>query len=546
MDRLKRLVLEPLKRLGAWLVVGWSDVLCLILAVSLLAWVAEDAFGAPIVTMSPGSDYWEHSATLRGLLDSPFRPHNPQVISPVPSPRFVPTFILAALISRPLGLDAIGAMGVASCLNLSLLLAGIFCFFRSYFRDRRASLLGGLVMFTSWYDGWHFSNVYQLRVLFSTVSYPSTAALGLSLLGFAITLRALRGAQSWPWLAGCALIWATVMITHPLTAMLGFAGAGLLALTDPKIPWRRRLEVGGAIALGGLLSLAWPYYSVRAVLTTGSHDEVSAIVHQLSGMEGEPTGRLHQFYRESGLLRALGLALVGLPICLYLMIRRRHWFISLGAISMLTPFVINAYVPLPLGHRFILLAIFYLQVAVVWLLLKALRGAPEAVPFITRGALGWISGALVGLLLLACLHHNVEHARNHLGYMDRRMRRVESPHVRVARVVADYAGPNAVVLADAKTSWPLPTFGPKVLVLFHPNPLIPDMGARETAVATFLSSSASDAEREDVLQRYGVTHVLVTRKQLGRVEEFLSDHPRRRVGNFFLYSLIEPSWASPE
>lgn len=517
----------------------WASLAFFVLCALLFVWVASDAFGARIATMSQGADYWEHSATLRALIDDPLHPRNSHLLSDASSPRFVPTFIASALLARAFGFDALGGMGIASCLHMLLLFAGIFAFFRSYFRDSRAPLYGLLVMFGSWYDAWSFSNVYQLKIFFAVVSYPSTAGLGLSLLGFAATLRALREASRVRWLAVTVLVLALLMITHALTAMMGFAGAGLLALTERKIPWHMRAKVVGAIGLGLLLSLAWPYFSVRGVLTGGSHDEVAAIARGLQG-DVEPTGRLHQFYRQKGLLHTLGLALLGLPISLYLMARRRHWFISLGALAMLLPFIVNAYVPLPLGHRFILLAIFFLQVAVVWLLLKLSPGSPETFRWLTAGRRGWFPSLLVASLLLTLLWWSVDGALGNIDHAARRRRgAIESVYVRYARSVANIAGTSAVVITDSRSGWPLPTFGPKVLTLLHGNPLVPDEGARNVAVARFFHPSTSDQARFQIIEQYRVTHVLAKRAQVRRIESFVSRFARRRAlpGGYVLFTL---------
>lgn len=512
----------------------------MLLALTLFVWVSDDAFTTRIVTLSQGADYWEHAAALRALLDDVWQPTNPHLVSPASSPRFVPPFILSALLARACGLDALGAMGVASCLNMLLLFGGIFLFFRCYFRDPRASLYGLIVMFASWLDAWSFSNVYQLKIFFSVVSYPSTAALGLSLLGFALTLRALRRAAGVPWLIAIVVCWAVVMITHPLTAMLGFTGAMLLALTEPGVRSLLRARVAGAILAGALLSLLWPYFSLLDVLRGGGHEQVSAIARELTGQgDGEPAGRLHEFYRERALVRALGAALLGLPICLFLMVRRRHWFISLGAIAMLLPFIVNAYAPLPLGHRFILLAVFFLQTALVWLLLKLSRGAPEAWAFATVGYRGWLSGAVVAASLLGQLHFNVQAARGHIAYVERRMRSEQSTNVRYARRVGELLDGKGVVLADARNSWPLPTFGPKVLVLLHGNPLLTDEAQRNAAVASFFRPSSPDRVRLEVLERWGVTHVLARRAAAQRIAGFLARYGHRQAlpGGYVLYTV---------
>src|SRR5262245_6790424 len=111
-----------------------------LLSLGLLIWVTRDAFGTRIATFSAGSDYWEHAAALRALLENPFHPEHPMVKAEAPSPRFSPHFLLLALLGRAFGANALGAMGIAALVNTLLLLTGIFLFFKEYFRDVRAPL----------------------------------------------------------------------------------------------------------------------------------------------------------------------------------------------------------------------------------------------------------------------------------------------------------------------------------------------------------------------------------------------------------------------
>ena len=55
---------------------------------------------------------------------------------------------------------------------------------------------------------------------------------------------------------------------------------------------------------------------------------------------------------------------------------------------MLLPFVGNAFVELPLGHRFVLLAIVYLHIGLVWLLLRLTPGHAGAFRFLRAPRLG--------------------------------------------------------------------------------------------------------------------------------------------------------------
>jgi hypothetical protein len=187
---------------------------------------------------------------------------------------------------------------------------------------------------------------------------------------------------------------------------------------------------------------------------------------------------------------------------------------------MLLPFAANAFVEIPLGHRFVLLSIVYLHIGVVWLLLRLTPGYPDAFRFLRHRALAIVSALLVAGALLVFSAHSVLLARalfQEPRFRDRR----ESPVIQNMRRFAAAAGPDAVVLASPVLSWPLPTFGPKVLVLFHEDPLVSDRAQREHWVKRFLGPAASDQERSQILARYGVTHVLLQR-ETGSLGRFLA------------------------
>src|SRR5437588_11657222 len=102
--------------------------------------------------------------------------------------------------------------------------------------------------------------------------------------------------------------------------------------------------------LGCLLSGLWPYFSVWQTVVGGGGQEMAS---------SRPGHRLQEFYDWQGIANALGLALVTVLFLPYFLVRRQRLFVGFGALTMLLPFVVNIYRPLPLGHRFILLAAFY-------------------------------------------------------------------------------------------------------------------------------------------------------------------------------------------
>ncbi|HEY0463109.1 MAG TPA: hypothetical protein VGC79_02820, partial [Polyangiaceae bacterium] len=529
---------------GALLQRYWASALFVLLSFGIWAAVSWEAGYARLITWEGGADYWEHSATLHALTENPWHPRHPHLATDAGSPRFGPQFLLVALIARALHWDAIEAMTLSAVLNILLFLCAIRVFFSSYFRHPLAPLYGLLVMFGGWWLGFHYSNVYALPVLFSVAAFPSTTALGLTLLGFALAVRLLRAEVQRPRLSLLVLgLWAAaVFIIHPLTAMMSLSGALLLAATEPKASLPLRFELAGAIVIGCALAHFWPYFSPWVVLRGGhgeSADWAGQTVQQAADLHVKR--RLHEFYEPRALLQALGLGALTLLALPYFFLRRERWFIGLGALSMLLPFVANAFVELPLGHRFVLLSIVYLHIGLVALLLRLTPGHPGAFHFLRRRVWGIVSALSIAAILLLFCGHSVLQASALLQGPRARARR-DSPIIQNMRSIAESAGPQAVVLTTPLLSWPLPTFGPKVLVLFHQDPLVPDENQREYAVKRFFGPAASDQERRMILARYGVSHVLLQR-QTTWLNRFLAKTSTVRMlgSGFHLYTLSPPA-----
>ena len=503
-----------------------------ILSLAIVGWVAWDAFAYRIITDSPGADYWEHTAVLRALLENPWHPSHPLIEGNVPSPRFNPHFLWLSLVGRAFSLDALDTMSVAAVVNTLLFLAGIYAFFEEYFRSSLAPLVALVVSFGSWLDAPHFSNVYKLSIFFSVAGYPSTAALAVMLLGLTVVVCALRAKRDRPVLWGVsALTWAYVYVTHPLTAMLAFTAAGLLALTEPGVARARRLWILGSVVAGVLLASLWPYYPALGMVAGGTVERV-----QRGLEEGEHA--LHRFYEAERILNVLGFAALAVLAFPYFFLRRTQLIAPLGAAVMLGVFAAGAVLDIPLGHRFLLLSTFFFQVGLVWLLLRALQPPASGAPRtrLERALRLGAATAATGLLGFMAIS-NVVAARER--FAERRVPGTESPVVRYGQRVGELAGPSAIVLADALASWPIPTFGPKIVTLYHRNPLIADASERDRAASRFFGGSASDQERRDILERFNVTHVVTSPRIGGAALRFLQGQSPRRGLPFgrFLYQV---------
>jgi len=508
-----------------------ADLCFLVLAALILAAVTWDAFVFRLITHLPGSDYWEHTAVLRALIENPLHPRHPSIVTTAGSPRFGPHYLAVAVVAKMVRFGPIDAMALASVLNTALFLVGIFLFFRRYFADARASLYGLIVMFGSWLaDSPHFSNVYKLSVFFSVAGYPSTSALAVTLLLLTLTLRLLRGVTAPPGLLGLAALGvAYVYVTHPLTAMMALTALVALAATEPGVARRRRVTIAAAVPAGILLACLWPYYPALGMVAGGTTERVG----QALALRNVP---LHEFYSAPVLRQILGHALLAVPCLGFFVVVRRHLFVVLGTLAMLAVFVGSALVPVPLGHRFVLLAVFFLQVALVYLLL-ALTPRGDAWPGHPRARLAAALGT--GLFLAYLVVANVVEARERFA----EFRGGLSPTVRIGRRVGQIARTSGVVLGDPLPSWSLPTFGPRIVALHHSNPLVPDTAERAQQVRRFFAPGTSNREREAILGRYQVTHVLFTARQGGSAERFVERRGEAfsLPGGLTLYALTPPA-----
>jgi hypothetical protein len=496
--------------------------LCVYLLASelLLWWIVRDATSSRVVTYSQGADYWEHAAALRALIESPWSPGDPQLKSDTLSPRYTPVYLVVALIARAAHWGALDAMALSAALNIGLFLVGVFWFFSVYFQHRLAPLYALCVLLASWWQGWHYSNVYQLMILPSVAGYPSTTALGLSWFCFGLAaLNARHGATPGRTIA-LGLLCGLTFLVHPLTAVMTLGGVGAIALFEPRSTWRSRGWTLLAASIGLLATHFWPYYSAFAVSRGGSYSGTAGWAGRAAqqALAGKQVTELHEFYNTTDLLRAFGLACPGFVFALWLLWRRQHLFVPLGLAAMLAVFTANAFVELPLGHRFVLLAMVFLHIALIWGCLMLTPGYADAPRWLERRWARIASLLLVLGVLGVGLWRNIElamwrvpaYARGQLSWV-----------LLYTLRVAELAGKDAVIMARSRDGWPLPPFGPKIVALLHPNPLVPDGAARTLDTNTFFWGVTPDPARKALLAKYGVTHVLLGANEAASTQRFL-------------------------
>jgi hypothetical protein len=503
-----------------------------ILSLAIGLWLGWDSWSYRLVTYSMWADYWEHSAALTEWMRNLLNPGNPHLADGSSSARYMPVFLLLAALGRWLSLDAIELMAISAVLNYMLTVAGIWLFSNAYFRRPWAPAITFLVLFCAWGVPWIWSNVYELRSFFIVASYPSSLVFGLGLISLWLTLAFIRGQVGFfGGVAGLFAMSALMFLAHALTAVWAISGCGLLALLERDCPLRLRLLVSIAVLGGALAATWWPYFAVWDVVLARSEvvdDRTWETFNGLDAMlERARSGAWqHMFFHPVQSPIALGPALFGIPLCIWLLFRPGYRFIPLGAAVMAVPLVANIFFNIALAHRFLLFAVFYLHLAIVWAVLQLIdqwqvgyRSPAGPSPAVRIGlpatvlALMVAAVAHVGMLAVDYRGVHLKHTLEIINKREALPPGMSTP--KLYRELTARLPDDAVVIGDARLTWPLPTFRGKAVSLpaNHENSLVADQYERVAAEKSFLAATTSDAERRAIVTRYGATHVMINVQQ---------------------------------
>lgn len=455
----------------------------------------------------PGGDYWEHAAAVRAWSQALLDPANPQLLTPEASPRYTPLIFPIAAGKALLGWSVDTAMAVMALFNAILLLAGVCAFARTHFRTRWAPAALLAIMLGAWGgDPWVWSGVYAAPSLVYVLPYASTGALGAALLTLAALVRVLRmRAPPIPALAGLALAAAVTISAHLLTGAFLLGAAALFIVFDRRAAPRMKAACAAAAAAGFLLALAWPYYDLLGVIMERRTDSVWFLQPQIRAAPPSAS----PFYEIEGLFAAAGAAGLGLGSAIWFAVRRRVRLYLAGVVLFSLPYLANLIWMIPLGHRFIVYAVFFMHLALLHhalLLLTHGRRARLRTPAPVK-----LGAGLGALVLLAAAAAGLGRAADRLPdrpgppvWSDQSGFETSNVAYMAARL-----GPDAVVAGEARRTWRLGAHGAAALSLLNPNPLVADLPVRSAANTLLMLPDTDPGLRDAVIARYAVTHVLL-------------------------------------
>ena len=477
-------------------------------AAAFFLWFSLSAIFFPLAAYQYGTDYWEYSATIKEWSANLWNPKNPHLDIETGSPRFSPIFFLLAATAKLFNLSPIQTMGLSSILNTVLLLGGIFLFFRIYFENDWAPVVGLVVLLSGWGIGWQFSNVYQLRNLFFHISNTWTFAFALSLYLFWLTLKILTKKTSSLMIhVLLGLLVFLIILSHPPSSAFAIGSFLILIFTKSKASFMTRTKLIFAALMGLLAIELWPYLSMRRLIAMLYVDK------------GWPVKGL-DLYKLNEALLTLGPALLGIPLILYFIYKKKHPFIFAGFFIMICPYFLNILYFFHSFNRYIFYAVFYLHLALVWAILQ-LKHQSQSMPrlsFSSRSLQGILYGFFALFfgwnITLAAMEFAGFHIDVNISPKPPPRYATRHPVVSDMKKFSKFIPEDAVVLAPLEISWPLPSFSGKVIAVFHSNPLVQDVGHRFNNNKKFFSKEASWKERMNILKHYQVTHVLYKEDQL--------------------------------
>jgi hypothetical protein len=425
-------------------------------------------------------DFWIYVATIGESAAHPVHPTNPLFAGDHAFAFFTPYTVALGLVSRVTGLAPLDALTGMGLVNLALLGAALYGFVATWVKRPMASFYALLFLLFLWgRDPWLFSGVFHLRSLAYVLPYPSTCAAALALGTLALFPRVADSMKAWLPIVFPAAV--GIWIVHPVTGLFLWIGLGAYSLAAPRSRWHWvALALAAAASFG--LAMQWPLVPMRELW----FGQLARIHEGNDSMYSETFSRIAP-------------ALLGLPWMAARLRRDRRDPLALFTLGLIGPAVYGGLSGEWSYGRLIPYAVLMLQVA----LADAVAAGEERLAAWARAAwLRHLAAPALALLLVALSWPAVASVlaecrpgdRRWLAFLETRIRRED------------------VVMTDLDTCWYVPAFRGKVVAYPMRLPFVPDHDARVAAVRRFFERGVPRSERAAMLDRYGVTYVLVAKE----------------------------------
>ena len=451
-------------------------------------WVGFYLF-SPFGFDEAGRDSWHHAAVLRELMAHPFDPSNPHLPTNEPSRYFTPVALLAALFGRVFGLSPyalFGFMGAASCIGL---VGGCWLFARRYYQTPWAPLMLLLTLLFAWGAQMSHAGLHNYATWLSSAGYPATMALVLGLFAWALALEALSSQSYRPWqIVALGLLTAVILLVHQLSAVFVLTGAGCMILFHERADAKAKVVLLAAMAAGSLATLAWPYFPIVEVVSSGSDPRWKSAFMPMNRVATVLTLAAPTFVGVLGFVKPN---------------RRLRWELLAPAAFFAAAYVVLAVQDSAIAHRVPAAFILYSQLGIVWLAIwygKRLENDPK---------LRMVMISVVALVIAAmALLAGTARMRD----LDKRAS--EGSMIAMAEDVAKSIPSGSTSFATTSIVFPLQSTGRRVVSIPRPEPAAPSLAERQAATDQFFSSGTGNAERYRLIGRWHAGNVVFAASDL--------------------------------
>ena len=470
-----------------------AGLLCFII------WVLISGRQGPLIELF---DYWEHTACIKEMSRNLLNPQNPFLrIGGDTTPRYTPYIFLLALFKKISGINLFVLLGITSIINFIVLATGLYLFCGEYFRDREQPLYTLVTLLFLWGGVFNFSSEYNLRFLSYTLFYPSIATFALSFAGlyyFVAFVRYNKRKDFWVYL----FLSVFIVISHPLTGSFYMLSAFLLAVSEGSNRIRNLGIFFSSALVACILLIIWPYFPF-----------LKALSNTVSTPWAEET-RMY-LYRPSNLYK-MGPAILGIPVVLIFLKKRKYPLISFGFIICASIYIFTYKPKIYIGERYIFYMIFFMHLALSWYLrtlgILSVNNIKKTLLNLNEKNIHVLVFVVIFILGVACqiLRIGFEQLGYTIYFKPRPVVEKYTDPTEKYKILKGTLKEGDVVMSDPLTAWLIPTLtDAKIVALYHDNPLGTDNVQRVKDSITLYRSDTPLQIREKILQKYNVTHVLL-------------------------------------
>jgi hypothetical protein len=462
--------------------------LCFWIAALLIVGAEAVNFAGGHFLNQTSRDIWQHLAALRALIADPLQPANPFVPGLEGSRHFHPYWVGIAFVARAFGWNEWQALAFAGFVSAGVIVAGIHAFGRAFYRTPCGPFALLIAMTLGWTLPVSHTGYHSPGTFIEGIAYPAALLIGLSLLLWALVIRALERPAAAAWIVPLA---AFMFATHQLGAGIGFMAAGCFVLLWPEGSLKARASVVGALLAGMAVALAWPY-----------SNPISAIART-----GNPTwtGGMN-FYHPVMLASAFVPSAIGLWGLLHRRFARRSLPVLAAFLLFAAIFAAGASGIL-IATRFVMPAVLMLHIGLGGLLIA-----------LARDWRGFGRAKQLGLFALAMVSLQLFVSENAFSLWGEHLhdRKDGNSYAQVLALTRDIPDQEPVAGYDM-AAWPIVAPGQRVVSVPWPEPGIHDLGERQQAAERLFDPALSRDQRLALARRWGAkTLILDTRGPLRR------------------------------